>query len=33
MVVVAALVYFNLNERKNFTGTIETIDKIGQREE
>lgn len=28
-VIMAALIYFNLNEQKNFTGTIETINSIG----
>lgn len=30
-VIMAAFIYFNLNERHNFTGTLETIDTIGQR--
>lgn len=29
IVVATAFVYFNLNEKKNFTGTMETIDEIG----
>ncbi len=29
IVICTAFVYFNLNERKNFTGTMETIDEIG----
>lgn len=29
LVIGTAFVYFNLNEKKNFTGTIETIDNIG----
>ncbi len=29
LVIATAFVYFNLNEKKNFTGTIETIDSIG----
>lgn len=31
IVLCAAFVYFNLNEKKNFTGTMETIDSIGER--
>lgn len=31
-VITTAFIYYNLNERKNFTGTIESIDKIGERE-
>lgn len=31
--ISTAFVYFNLNERKNFTGTMETIDTIGKQEE
>jgi hypothetical protein len=27
-----AFVYFHLNEKKNFTGTLETIDRLGERE-
>lgn len=33
MVITTVLIYYNLNERKNFTGTIETIESIGDREE
>ncbi len=33
IVICSAFVYFNLNEKKNFTGTIETIESIGRREE
>lgn len=33
MVVSSAFIYFNLNEIKNFTGTYETIDKLGNKEE
>lgn len=29
LVVASAFVYFNLNEKKNFTGTLEAIDEIG----
>jgi hypothetical protein len=29
LVIATAFVYFNLNEKKNFTGTIETIDTLG----
>lgn len=32
IVICSAFVYFNLNERKNFTGTMETIDAIGKQE-
>ncbi|PKP26349.1 MAG: hypothetical protein CVU03_03725 [Bacteroidetes bacterium HGW-Bacteroidetes-2] len=32
LVIASSLVYFNLNEKKNFSGTIETIDAIGNRE-
>ncbi len=32
IVICSAFVYFNLNEKKNFTGTIETIDSLGERE-
>lgn len=32
MIIGTAFVYFNLNEKKNFTGTIETIDSLGNRE-
>src|SRR5690606_5594940 len=30
IVLCAAFVYLNLNEKKNFTGTMETIDSIGE---
>ncbi len=33
MVLTSAFIYFNLNEKKNFTGTIETIESLGKREE
>ena len=33
IVITTVFVYFNLNEKKNFTGTIETIESIGNREE
>lgn len=33
LVISTAFVYFNLNEKKNFTGTLEQIDSIGQRDE
>lgn len=33
IVLCAAFVYFNLNEKKNFTGTMETIDSIGERKD
>ena len=29
--IMTAFLYFNLNERKNYTGTIETIDNLGNR--
>ncbi len=32
IVISSTLIYFNLNERKNFTGTMEIIDSIGNRE-
>ncbi len=32
-IVAAALIYFNLNERKNFTGTFERIQSIGKRDD
>jgi hypothetical protein len=32
MIIGTSFVYFNLNEKKNFTGTIETIDSLGERE-
>lgn len=31
--ISTAFVYFNLNEKKNFTGTMETIETIGKQEE
>lgn len=31
IVLCAAFVYFNLNEKKNFTGTLETIESLGDR--
>lgn len=33
MVIASAFIYFDLNERKNFTGTLETIESLGNREE
>ncbi|MEX2349574.1 MAG: hypothetical protein WD554_01725 [Flavobacteriaceae bacterium] len=30
IIIAIALVYYNLNERKNFTGTLETIDQLGE---
>lgn len=33
IVIATAFVYFNLNEKKNFTGTLETIDSIGKQDE
>ena len=33
IIISTAFVYFNLNERKNFTGTIETIEAIGKRDD
>ncbi len=33
MVICSAFIYFNLNEKKNFTGTMETIDSIGKQQE
>lgn len=33
IVIATAFIYFNLNEKKNFTGTMETIDNIGNRDE
>ena len=32
IVISTAFIYFNLNERKNFTGTIETIESLGKRD-
>lgn len=31
-IIAGAFIYFNLNERKNFTGTLESIETIGHRE-
>jgi len=33
IVISTAFVYFNLNERKNFTGTMETIETLGKRDD
>ena len=33
MVICTVFVYFNLNEKKNFTGTMETIDSLGDSHE
>jgi len=33
LVISTIFLYFNLNEKKNFTGTMETIESIGSREE
>jgi hypothetical protein len=33
IVITTVFIYFNLNEKKNFTGTLETIESIGNREE
>ncbi|RFN58030.1 hypothetical protein [Marixanthomonas ophiurae] len=33
IIISTALVYFNLNERKNFTGTMETIETLGKRDD
>ncbi|NNJ81935.1 MAG: hypothetical protein HKP11_07045, partial [Flavobacteriaceae bacterium] len=33
LVLASAFIYFNLNEKKNFTGTMETIESLGNREE
>lgn len=33
IVIATAFVYFNLNEKKHFTGTMETIESIGKQEE
>jgi predicted RND superfamily exporter protein len=30
LIIGGALIYFHLNEKKNFTGTYERIDKIGE---
>lgn len=32
ILITIAFVYFHLNEKKNFTGTLESIDKLGQQE-
>jgi len=32
LVIASCFVYFNLNEKRNYTGTIEAIDAIGNRE-
>lgn len=32
-VISTAFIYFNLNEKKNFTGTYESIDNLGQKEQ
>jgi len=32
ILIATAFIYFHLNEKKNFTGTLETIDKLGERE-
>lgn len=32
IVISTAFIYFNLNERKNFTGTMETIENLGNRD-
>jgi hypothetical protein len=32
-IVAVALIYFNLNERKNFTGTYEMIESLGKKDE
>ena len=32
IVICGVFIYFNLNEKKNFTGTLETIDAIGTKE-
>jgi hypothetical protein len=31
--LATAFIYFHLNEKKNFTGTLETIERLGEREE
>ncbi|QNJ98439.1 hypothetical protein [Constantimarinum furrinae] len=33
IVIATALIYYNLNEKKHFTGTMETIESIGNRED
>jgi hypothetical protein len=32
ILLATGFIYFHLNEKKNFTGTLETIDKLGERE-
>ncbi|MAP55033.1 hypothetical protein [Altibacter sp.] len=32
IVITTALIYYNLNEKKHFTGTLETIESLGDRE-
>ena len=32
-VIAAAFIYFNLNEKKNFTGTYERIENLGETSE
>lgn len=32
ILIATAFIYFHLNEKKNFTGTLETIDRLGERE-
>jgi len=32
IIIATSFIYFNLNEKKNFTGTLETIDRLGERE-
>lgn len=32
VVITTGFIYFNLNEKKNFTGTIETIERLGERD-
>ncbi|MAP80858.1 MAG: hypothetical protein CL526_07190 [Aequorivita sp.] len=32
LVICAAFIYFNLNEKKNFSGTFEAIDSLGKKE-
>lgn len=32
ILIGTAFIYYHLNEKKNFTGTIETIDRLGERE-
>lgn len=32
ILIAYAFIYFHLNEKKNFTGTLETIDRLGERE-